>query len=106
MKLKIVLGFLGALALLFVLGLYGLGWMKFFRPKTEAIRREVFEETKSYVHGKVQDLAKYYEEYQKAESFEDKETIENLIKIRFAEFDADKIQSLQLRKFLINIRGY
>ncbi len=93
------------LALLFLLGLYGLGWFKFFAPKTENIRREVFENTQSYTHGKIQDLAKYCEEYNKSNST-GREAIKQLILFRFAEFDARKINSEQLKQFLVQTRGY
>ena len=101
----VVGGFVGLLLLTFILGLFGLGWMKFFEPKKENIRREIFEETQSYVHGKIQDLAKYYEEYNKVE-FKDREAIRQLIIMRFAEFDESKIRSLKLKNFLITMRGY
>lgn len=100
----LVLAILTVLA--FGLELGGLKWRKYFKPKYAEIEREVFEETKSYVHGKVQDLAKYFEEYQKAKTLEEKEIIVNLIKMRFAEFDADNVRNTQLRRFLINVRGY
>jgi len=96
----------GLLLLVFLIGLYELGWMKFFEPKKENIRREIFEETQSYVHGKIQDLAKYYEEYNKTDSQKDKESIRQLIIMRFAEFDETKIKSVKLRNFLTNMRGY
>ena len=100
----IIIGVLILTVLLaFGLELGGLQWQRFFAPKRENIRREVFENTKSYTHGKIQDLAKYYEEYQKAE---DKEAIESLIKMNFAEFDAEKINASKLKQFLINVRGY
>jgi len=101
-----LLAFVGLIAMLFVFGLVDLGMFKFFGPKRENVRREVFEQTKSYVHGKTQDLAKYYEEYQRAATMEEKEIVSSIIKIRLAEFDAGKIQSLQLKQFLINVRGY
>ena len=45
----IVVGvFVGIIAVVFVLELVGLGFFKFFEPKRENIRREVFENTKSY----------------------------------------------------------
>lgn len=96
-----------ALILLISLG-WGLGynellWMKFFNPRKENVRRQVFENTKSYTHGVIQDLGKYYEEYQKAEN---KTAIQAVIKMRFAEFDANKINSLSLKQFLISTRGY
>jgi hypothetical protein len=94
-----------ALAVIFVIGLFGLGWNKFFLPKQENIRREVFEETQSFVHGKIQDLAKYKLEYDKA-SPESQEALRFIIINRFAEFDETKIKSAGLRNFLIKIRGY
>lgn len=109
-KFKIVMlsitGFVLLCVLVISLGFAQLGWMKFFNPRKANIEREVFEETKSYAHGKIQDLAKYYEEYQKAESIEDKQTIEGLIKMNFADFEAENIKPLALRQFLINIRGF
>lgn len=104
--LKIAAVFVGLIVLLFNLELLGLGWTRFFSPKRQNIQREVFEETKSYVHGKIQDLAKYYDEYQKSDSPDDKEAIQTVIKSQFAEFDAEKINSSQLRTFLVNMRGY
>ena len=84
----------------------GLKWMKFFAPRRAEIRREVFEETKSYVHGKIQDLSKYYGEYQRAETLADKEAIRALIQMQFAEFDAANIREPRLHSFLIEMRGY
>lgn len=106
---KIVLSILGVIALfalIWGLAYHELVFTRFFRPRQENVRREVFEETKSYVHGKVQDLAKYYEEYQKAETPEDKQAVEGIIKMRFAEFDANVINNYQLKQFLISIRGF
>lgn len=93
------------LVVLFLLGLYGLGWMKFFEPKKENIRREIFEQTQSYTHGKIQELAKYHDEYNRADA-KDKEALRQMIIMRFAEFDAEKIKSPKLKNFLINTRGY
>lgn len=91
------------LGLIFCLGFYQLGWMKFFNPKYENVKREVFENTKSYTHGKIQDLAKYYDEYQQSE---DKEAISAIIKMRFAEFPTDRIDNYKLKMFLTEMRGY
>ena len=102
---KIAGGLLAVLVVVFLFGLYGLGWMKFFEPKKENIRREIFEQTQSYVHGKIQDLAKYYDEYNKGKQG-DRETIRQMIILRFAEFDESKIRSSKLRTFLTRMRGY
>ncbi len=104
---KIITLLIVGLCLLFALG-WGLAYhelvfTRFFAPKRENVRRQVFEETKSYVHGKVQDLAKYYEEYQASE---DKEAVASIIKMRYAEFDAEAINNYKLKQFLISIRGF
>lgn len=93
------------LSLPFLAGLYYLGMFKFFAPKTENVRREVFENTKSYLHGVQQDLGKYYLEYQTTDR-DGKVAIRATIQMRFAEVNVDKLQSDQLRQFLINTRGY
>ena len=103
---KIIGSFILLFIIIFIIGLYSLGWMKFFLPKKENIRRQVFEQTQSYIHGKVQDLAKYYDEYNQADSQNDKESMRQLIIMRFAEFDETKIRSVKLRNFLITMRGY
>ena len=94
-----------SLVLIFGLGLFSLGYYKFFAPKYEDARREVFENTKSYLHGVQQDLGKYYLEYQSANE-DGKSAIRTTIQIRFAEVDASKLQSVQLQSFLRNTRGY
>ena len=68
----VVGGFTALIFFLFLIGVIDLGMFKFFAPKYENVRREVFENTKSYTHGKIQDLAKYKDEYDKAE-YDEKE---------------------------------
>ena len=96
---------LGGLVGLFVVGLLSLGATKFFGPRQENIRRNIFENTQSYVHGKTQDLSKYYAEYTEADA-EGKESIKALIVMQFADFDESDIRSARLRSFLVQMRGY
>lgn len=98
-------GIIIVLAVIFALGLAGLGWKMFFKPKHENIERKVFENTKSYTHGLTQELAKHYSEYQKA-NLEEKEILRNVIKSRFADFDETKVRTQALRSFLTKMRGY
>ena len=98
--------FVGLLAVMFAFGVVELEFFRFFAPRRQNIQREVFENTKSYTQGKIQDLAKYFDEYQKAKISEDKDAIASVVKMRFAEFDANKINATGLRQFLINTRGY
>ena len=90
---------------LFVLELFGLQWRRFFEPKREDIKREVFENTKSYVHGVAQDLAKYRLEFLKTESKVEKDAIISTIRMRFANFDADKLENKTLRRFLLDVQN-
>ena len=78
---------------------------KTFGVARENVKRDIFEESKSYVHGKIQDLARYYEQYVNGDA-ETKRAVAEVIKVMFAAFDADKIKDARLRNFLINIRGY
>jgi mevalonate kinase len=103
---KVVLGIILIAVLVFGLGMAQLGWFKFFEPKKENVRREVFENTKSFTKGKTQDLAKYYEEWVKATSDEEKRAVGEMVKINFADFDSNKVNSPKLRQFLQNIRSY
>lgn len=107
--MKYVLYGIGILILLI-----GLGWgaeylgiikMGIFEPMRENVRREVFENTKSYVHGAAQDLAKYFDEYQNADA--NRQTaIKQVIIMRFAELDVSKLPSVELQNFLRDMRGY
>lgn len=103
---KGILVFVVILIIAFGLEFLGLEWTRFFAPKRAGIKREVFEQTKSYVHGKIQDLSKYYKEYKDADNQEDMDAIASIIQMQFAEFDEAKIDNRKLRAFLTNIRGY
>ena len=97
--------FVGLLAVVFALTYTQLGFFQFFAPKFKNVERKVFEETKSYVHGKIQDLAKYKAEYDRADD-KDREAIRQIIIMRFAEFDESQIRAINLKRFLIQMRGY
>lgn len=103
------IGIVFALSLLFVLcfGIQfgGLKWYGFFAKEKANIERQVYEESKSFAHGKADALAKHYQEYQQASS-EDKLIIENVIRMEFGSFDETKLTNQALRVFLIQIRGY
>ncbi len=75
----------------------GLGWAvtgndfflyKFFAPKYEQVRRETFEQTKSYRQGMVQELQNMQFQYEQA-SPEHKAALRSLILHRVADFPAD-----------------
>ena len=87
-----------------LLSLGGVIWYRFIEPKREAARRVVFEETRSYNQGKIQQLAKYREEYQRADA-DEKAVIASTIKHQFADFQIDHLPE-GLQVFLRSVRGY
>lgn len=100
--MKIYIGIISMLLIIFILELFGLGMTKFFSPKYENVRREVWENTKSRVHGTISDIANYYEQYNKG----NKEVIAEVVKQRFPEFDANLIKSKKIRDWFVEVRGY
>lgn len=96
---------LGIATLTFGLNYLGLINYQFFAPKYENARREVFENTQSYVEGKRQDLVKYHYEFIRSKSTQDKEAIRMVIIQSFANFDLTKL-SPELRKNFDEIVNY
>lgn len=79
--------------------------VKFWGVRKENARREVFEQTQSFVEGKRQDLLKYRHEWLKA-SNEDKLIIESTIRMSFANFDENKLKDFpELYEFLKEIKN-
>lgn len=89
---------------MFAITFFALGWSRFFKPKFENVRREVFEATRSYNQAKVQELGKYKFEYERAIG-KDKNIIASAVRHRFADYDDSKLD-YQLKIFLQEIRGY
>lgn len=82
----------------------GLEWLGierrgFFGPKRAEVEREIFEQTRSYVHGKQQDLARFRHEWMLGDDTE-KKAIESTIRVMFAEIDPAMINDPDLRAFL------
>ena len=88
------------LSLAFGLDWLGIEWYGFLGPKREAKRRKVFRETRSYNEAKEQQLIKYRYEWMRAETAEAKAAILATVRIAFADYDEDRLQSAELRSFL------
>ena len=100
-----ILVVVGFIILGFGLTALDLGMFKFWAPRYENVKREVFEQTKSYNEGKTQDLAKYKLEYALAKDAESKQAIKMVVVQRFADYQADRLEP-GLANFLIQMRGY
>jgi len=75
---------------------------KLFAPKYEQVRRETFEQTKSYNQGMIQELMAYQFEYIKADPAH-KTALAAIILHRSADFPLDNMP-LDLRNFINDIR--
>jgi hypothetical protein len=91
---------IGVLALVWLIQGNDFFMYQFFAPKYENVRREVFENTQSYVESKRQDLVKYRLEYMRAKTDEEKAALKFTIVQEFANFDETKLPSPELRDFL------
>jgi len=105
--MKIVAWILGIIFSIVLLGSLAFGaewlgikWYGFFGPKREAVRREVFKQTRSYNEAKEQELLKYRLEYLRATNDIDKEAIASTIRMAFADYDENLLDSAELRLFL------
>jgi hypothetical protein len=98
---------------LFIILTGALGWaiqgndffmFKFFAPKYANVQREVFENTKSYRQGMVQQLQQLQLEYARTTDANAKATIRSVVLHRYADFPEDACDS-DLRAFLRQMRS-
>lgn len=99
----------GVLALV---GLFALTWLamgnnfflyKFFAPKQEAVRRQVFEQSKAYNQGMIQELQNMQFEYIKADTAH-KAALASVILHRAADYDENQMTA-DLRQFIHDLKG-
>jgi len=103
-KALIVIGLIiGFFLLVFLANEFSIFSTKFWGVRKENARREVFEQTQSYVEGKRQELIKLHHEWNKADA-DDKLAIEATIRMSFANFDENKIEQTELYSFLKSIK--
>lgn len=89
----------------------GLSWIfsgndfflyKYFAPKQEQVRREVFEQSKAYNQGMIQELQNMQFEYIKADSAHQK-ALASIILHRAADFDQEKLPT-NLKEFVQKLK--
>ena len=84
---------------------FNLGFKERYDVKYKDVDRKTYESTKSFVHGKTQDLARLFEEHSKSDDSSKKAVVE-MVKIQFADFNESQIRNEKLRSFLVEARGY
>ena len=101
----------GLVVLVLVVGV-GMTWVaqgnefflyKFFAPRTESVRRQVFEQTKSYKQGMTQELQNMQFEWAKQADPNAKAAMASIILHRAADFDPN-IMTPCLRSFIEQLK--
>ncbi len=77
----------------------GLGYKKFFGPKSKNIDRQIWEETKSRTNAAIQDINTRMLEHSKATDDIEKEAICGYLRNSYPTFDANKITDYKVRAF-------
>lgn len=96
---KILLGIVLFIVMIFAINQFEIFGIKFWGTQRENARREVFENSQSYVEGKRQELSKFHHEWVNADA-DSKITIEYTIRQNFANFDRTYITDPQMYSFL------
>lgn len=105
--MKEVVGYTAGILVL----IFGLSWAvegngfflyKFFAPKEEAVRREVFEQSKAYNQGMLQELQDMQFQYLQADDAH-KAALASIILHRAADYDEDRLPP-DLRSFISTLR--
>lgn len=99
--MKPILAIVGGVALLWGIAYHQLIFTAFFGPKFENVRRNTFEQSKSFQTGAVQELQNMQFEYIKA-SPEHKVALADIIRHRAAEVPADAMPT-DLQSFISNL---
>lgn len=109
--MKTVLAVCGTFLAVLILSL-GIGWVvagndffmfKFFAPKEEAVRREVFKQSQAYNDGMMQELYQMQRDYLKAKSPEEKVALRSIILHRSDAYDVNMLPN-DLRSFILRLR--
>jgi hypothetical protein len=95
------LGLLVALTLLigvgFALDYTGFLWESFMAPKKEEMRRDVWENTRSFREGKRQELVRYMHQYNTQP--DNRPVIASTVRLQFADVDSSQLEP-ELRNFI------
>lgn len=98
--------------LMLIIVLIGVTWIaegnnfflyRYFAPRQEAVRREVFEQSKAYNQGMIQELQNMQFEYVKADP-EHKKALASIILHRAADYDENNLP-YDLKTFINSLKG-
>ena len=105
--MKPILGILGGFFVIFLLGfiLQTMDYVSFnfWAPKYEDTKREVFENSKSFIEGKRQTLSKYRLEYLKSDDELERKALASTIRSQASGLEVSKLDEPELEKFINEI---
>jgi hypothetical protein len=94
---------LGVLGLVFILQGFGLFSLKFWGPKTVEARREIFEESQSFVHGKISHINRLRLDYEAADTESRRKSLRRMILTEASVLEEENLP-LELTLFLDSLR--
>ena len=104
-----------SIGFLALVGFLALGWIfmgnsfflyKFFAPKQAAVQREVFENTRSFTQGMIQELENMQFEYEKATDTKVRASLRSIILHRVSGFNLnDQAVSVELKAFISQLKS-
>ena len=110
---RIPVGKIIAMVFVLFIAIMALGWIaqgndfllfKFFAPRQEAVRREVFEQSKAYNQGMIQEILAYQAKYVTAAP-EQKEALATIILHMTADYNMDDSRvPADLRNFIHELK--
>jgi hypothetical protein len=103
-KVKIIGYSLLAIVVILALDYGSILWTGVTAPKREEIRREVFENTRSFNEGKLQQIGKYKYEYDTGTEGE-KAAVKSVVRNTFTDYDIEDLPT-ELQYFVQDCRGY
>jgi len=103
-----ILVIIGILILLFVIGFIGQAvnlWnLKFWGPKYEDAKRDIWEQTNSRINGAIQQIAESRLEYLRTEDPIEKEAICSTLRSMYPDITTDEIDDYTIRQFFSNCK--
>jgi len=96
-KIKISFIVIALISSMLALDYGGFLWESFMKPKKEEMRRQVWENTRSFKEGKRQELIRYMHQYNTQK--ENRSAISSTVRLQFADVDQNQLEP-QLKQFL------
>ncbi len=78
---------------------------KYFAPKQESVRRQVFVETDSFIEGKISSLSQERLAYESADEGAQKKALRTMILSEAAQIDNSKLP-LDMQSFINSLKGF